>query len=115
MAGTVGRTETDAARGGRFDRGETGEVLYAPEARSDHLPPMEYRDIPEPLPLRKVLGPSVILAGLGVVAVGGAVGYKLLKKDGKQVQLEEKMPIAIAEIKDADRALEEYKRRQLSK
>ncbi|WP_231379226.1 hypothetical protein [Candidatus Solirubrobacter pratensis] len=26
---------------------------------------MEYRDIPEPLPLRKVLGPSVILAGVG--------------------------------------------------
>ena len=34
--------------------------LYAPEVRSDHLPPMEYRDMPEPLPLRKVLGPSVI-------------------------------------------------------
>jgi multisubunit Na+/H+ antiporter MnhC subunit len=27
---------------------------------------MEYRDMPEPLPLRKVLGPSVILAGVGV-------------------------------------------------
>ena len=27
---------------------------------------MPYRDMPEPLPLRKVLGPSVILAGLGV-------------------------------------------------
>jgi hypothetical protein len=40
--------------------------LYAPEVRSDHLPPMEYRDMPEPLPLRKVLGPSVILAGVGV-------------------------------------------------
>jgi hypothetical protein len=34
--------------------------------RSDHLPPMEYQDMPEPLPLRKVLGPSVILAGVGV-------------------------------------------------
>jgi hypothetical protein len=34
--------------------------------RSDHLPPMEYKDMPEPLPLRKVLGPSVILAGVGV-------------------------------------------------
>ena len=31
-----------------------------------NLPPMEYRDMPEPLPLRKVLGPSVILAGVGV-------------------------------------------------
>ena len=27
---------------------------------------MPYRDMPEPLPLSKVLGPSVILAGLGV-------------------------------------------------
>ena len=69
LAGTVGRgTETDTTRtGGRFDRGEQdGEVLYAPEARSKNLPPMEYADMPEPLPLRKVLGPSVILAGVGV-------------------------------------------------
>jgi hypothetical protein len=52
-------------------RTPTGRALeerpqYAPEVRSDHLPPMEYRDMPEPLPLRKVLGPSVILAGVGV-------------------------------------------------
>jgi hypothetical protein len=31
-----------------------------------NLPPMQYRDMPEPLPLRKILGPGVILAGLGV-------------------------------------------------
>jgi hypothetical protein len=31
-----------------------------------NLPPMPYKDMPEPLPLRKILGPSVILAGLGV-------------------------------------------------
>ena len=31
-----------------------------------NLPPMPYKDMPEPLPLGKVLGPSVILAGLGV-------------------------------------------------
>jgi hypothetical protein len=31
-----------------------------------NLPPMPYRDMPEPLPLGKILGPSVILAGLGV-------------------------------------------------
>jgi hypothetical protein len=30
------------------------------------LPPMTVRDMPEPLPLFKILGPSVILAGLGV-------------------------------------------------
>ena len=31
-----------------------------------NLPPMPFKDMPEPLPLGKVLGPSVILAGLGV-------------------------------------------------
>ena len=31
-----------------------------------NLPPMPYKDMPRPLPLGKVLGPSVILAGLGV-------------------------------------------------
>jgi hypothetical protein len=69
MARTVRRgTDSETTRtGGRFDRGERGgEVLYAPEVRSEVLPPMEYKDMPEPLPLRKVLGPSVILAGVGV-------------------------------------------------
>lgn len=31
-----------------------------------NLPPMPLRDLPEPLPLYRILGPSVILAGLGV-------------------------------------------------
>ena len=35
-------------------------------APNGNLPPMPYKDMPEPLPLSKVLGPSVILAGLGV-------------------------------------------------
>ena len=56
-------TGTTTGTGKRFDRGAGGETLYAPEPRSDHLPPMEYADMPEPLPLRKILGPSVILAG----------------------------------------------------
>ncbi len=43
-----------------------GEGHYAPEPPSHNLPPMEYGDMPEPLPLRKILGPSVILAGVGV-------------------------------------------------
>ncbi|MDQ3131103.1 MAG: hypothetical protein M3Q99_10120 [Acidobacteriota bacterium] len=51
---------------------------------------------------------------LGVIAVGSAVGYKLLKKE-EQPKLEDKTPIAIAEIQNADRALEEYKRKRLSK
>jgi hypothetical protein len=39
---------------------------YFDPVRNGNLPPMPYRDMPEPLPLGKVLGPSVILAGLGV-------------------------------------------------
>jgi hypothetical protein len=39
---------------------------FAEMAPSRNVPPMPYRDMPEPLPLAKMLGPSVILAGLGV-------------------------------------------------
>jgi hypothetical protein len=39
---------------------------YAPEVPTKNLPPVPYKDMPEPLPLRKVLGPGVILAGIGV-------------------------------------------------
>ena len=35
-------------------------------ARNGNLPPMPYKDMPKPLPLGQVLGPGVILAGLGV-------------------------------------------------
>ena len=52
---------------------------------------------------------------LGIVAIGGAVGYKLLIKDKEQPQLEEKIPTTIAEMKNHDRALEEYKRKYLPK
>jgi hypothetical protein len=34
--------------------------------KNGNLPPMPYKDMPAPLSLSKVLGPSVILAGLGV-------------------------------------------------
>lgn len=50
---------------------------------------------------------------IGVVAVAGAVAYKLLKKPNAP-QLENKEPIAISELKNADRTLEEYKRKYLS-
>jgi hypothetical protein len=43
----------------------SSEERYDP-VPNGNLPPMPYRDMPEPLPLRKILGPSVILAGLGV-------------------------------------------------
>lgn len=38
-----------------------GHANLAPEIRSDVLPAVSYRDLPEPQPLKKVLGPSVIL------------------------------------------------------
>ncbi len=54
---------------------------------------------------------------LGIVAVGGTVGYKLLVKEKETPQIENKTstPITIAEMKNADRALEEYKRKYLPK
>jgi hypothetical protein len=39
---------------------------YAPEIPAKNLPPVPYRDLPEAPPLRKVLGPSVILLGVGI-------------------------------------------------
>lgn len=45
--------------------GEASADFFDP-LQNGNLPPMPYRDMPEPLPLSKVLGPSVILAGLGV-------------------------------------------------
>ncbi|MBA3600398.1 MAG: hypothetical protein H0W45_04035 [Acidobacteria bacterium] len=52
---------------------------------------------------------------LGIVAVGGAIGYKLLVKDKESMRLEDKTPITIAEMESADRALEDYKRKYLPK
>ncbi len=52
---------------------------------------------------------------LGIVAVGGAVGYKLLVKDKESMRLDDKTPITIAEMENADRALEEYKQKYLPK
>ena len=43
---------------------KAGEV--ASEVPSKHLPPAVYEDLPEPLPLRKVLGPGVVSIGIGV-------------------------------------------------
>lgn len=51
---------------------------------------------------------------IGVIAIAGTVTYKLLKKPDA-AQLENKEPIAISELQNADRALEEYKRKYLSK
>ena len=42
------------------------EAEYAPEIPSKNLPPVPYEDLPEAPPLRKMLGPSVILVGVGI-------------------------------------------------
>jgi hypothetical protein len=39
---------------------------YAPEIPARNLPPVPYRELPDPPPLRKILGPSVILVGVGI-------------------------------------------------
>ena len=60
-----------------------------------------------------VLWYAVVIGVIGAIGYGG---YRLLfKKDETTKQLEEKLPIGIAEIKDSDRALEEYKRKYLPK
>ena len=53
---------------------------------------------------------------IGLIAIGGTIGYKLfLSGDSKDdvPQLEEKKPIGISEFDEADRALEEMKRKYL--
>lgn len=54
---------------------------------------------------------------LGLIAAIGYGGYRLLfAKNKKETapQLKEKTPAAIADLSDADRALEEYKRKYLT-
>lgn len=53
---------------------------------------------------------------IGLVAIGGTVGYKLFLSGGgddEKPQLEEKKPTAISEFEETDRALEEMKRKYL--
>ncbi len=50
---------------------------------------------------------------IGVIALAGTVGYKLLKKP-ETAQIKNREPIAISELKNADKTLEEYKSKYLS-
>ena len=53
---------------------------------------------------------------LGLIALGGYAGYKIfLEKEKPAPQLEEKKPVAISDIGDFDRALEEYKEKTFKK
>ena len=54
---------------------DPGSGAQASEIPSRHLPPVPYADLPEAEPLRKVLGPSVLLlAGAGLGAPGPSTG-----------------------------------------
>jgi Mn2+/Fe2+ NRAMP family transporter len=50
-----------------FQAGTTGGGNIATEIPSKNVTPVEYADLPEPLPMRKVIGPSVLL-------LAGAIG-----------------------------------------
>ena len=73
MCGNVwmGRVVVDALvhdRRGKILVQETPQRIgeAASEVPSKHLPPVVYEDLPEPLPLGKVLGPGVVSIGIGV-------------------------------------------------
>jgi hypothetical protein len=51
-----------------LDEGPGGVGAVATTFPSRYLPPVTYKDMPEPLPLRKVLGPGVIAAGIGLAS-----------------------------------------------
>ena len=51
---------------GSRQTGERTDDAVATEVPSRHLPPVTYRDLPDPLPLRKVLGPGVVSVGIGL-------------------------------------------------
>ena len=66
-AAEVQRPDRGGERPGRGGAG-TAEAAggYYRGAPSRNLPPMPYKDMPRPLSLGKVVGPGIILAGLGV-------------------------------------------------
>ena len=62
---------------------ERGEASTRTEIPDKHVPAVEYTDLPEPLPMKKVLGPSVLL-------LAGAIGsgeYVLWPSIASQVGL----------------------------
>lgn len=63
-----------------------------------------------------VYGLFWLLLYAGIIGAIGYGGYKLFfEKEKPKAQLEDKTTIAIADLQDADRALEEYKRKYLPK
>lgn len=63
-----------------------------------------------------VYGLFWLLLYAGIIGAIGYGGYKLFfEKEKPKAQLQDKTTIAIADLQDADRALEEYKRKYLPK
>lgn len=52
---------------------------------------------------------------IAVIALIGFVGYKMLKKDSDTARLEDKTPISIAGMENANRAFEDFRRKHLTK
>lgn len=51
---------------GRGAEAQAAEELHSPEIPSKYLPPVTYRDLPEPLSLWRMMGPGVVLAAGGI-------------------------------------------------
>lgn len=67
----MGNREGSRGKEENVDEGARGATsaqigAVAEEVPSSHLPPVTYQDLPDPLPLRKVLGPGVVSIGIGV-------------------------------------------------
>lgn len=45
---------------------EQSQIVPSQVINPGHLPPMQYRDLPEPLSWKKMVGPSIMLAGLAL-------------------------------------------------
>jgi hypothetical protein len=52
---------------------------------------------------------------MAVVGIMGFVGYKWLTKNSESKLLEDKTPISLAEMKNVNKAFEDFKRRHLTK
>ena len=68
---SLGNREGSWGKEENVDEGARGATpaqigAVAEEVPSRHLPPVTYEDLPNPLPLRKVLGPGVVSIGIGV-------------------------------------------------
>jgi uncharacterized protein (DUF305 family) len=67
----LGNCEGSRGKEENVDEGTRGATsaqigAVAEQVPNSHLPPVTYQDLPDPLPLRKVLGPGVVSIGIGV-------------------------------------------------